>query len=203
MNDWGVWTDLEAGSYEVCFGDVADYTAPECETVPVTGGATTPVEGAFVSSPGSAGPTGHGYLRVTTDPAVPAQILVDGVARDTWGLNWLKLAPGVHEVSFTDIQEFTTPGVETVTVTAGATTVVAGAYVARGGLQVATNPAVPATIYVDGIPRNDWGMWTDLPVGSYDVCFGDVAGYAAPACEIAAVTVASTTSITGTYVSDP
>jgi hypothetical protein len=203
MNDWGVWTDLAPGSYEVCFGDVADFTTPGCETVLVSAGASTLVEGAFVSSPGSAGPVGHGFLRVTTDPAVAAQILVDGVARDTWGLNWLKLAPGDYEVSFTDIQGFTTPGAVTVTVSEGATTVVEGVYVARGWLQVSTSPALPGTVYVDGVPRNDWGMWTDLPVGTCHVHFGNVAGFTAPADETAVVSAGGNTPVTGIYTPDP
>jgi hypothetical protein len=203
MNDWGVWTDLVPGSYEVCFGDVADYTAPGCETVAVTAGVTTAIEGVFTSSSGSPGPEDHGYLRATTNPAVPAQILIDGLPRDTWGLNWLKLPPGVYEVSFTDIQGFATPGSETVTVTAGVTTVVEGDYVARGWLQVTTSPALPATIYVDGIPRNDWGMWTDLAAGTYDVCFGDTVGYSTPGCQSVVVAAGANTPVTGVYAPDP
>jgi len=199
MNDFGVWTDVEAGSYEVCYGDVADYTAPGCETVSVSAGATTEVTGTFVSDPGAAGPTGHGYLRVTTSPAVPAQILVDGVAADTWGLNWVKVAPGAHTVSFTDVEGYTTPGDQAVTVIAGDTTLVTGTYLQRGTLQVTTSPAVAGTISVDGMPRDDWGMWTHLPAGSYEVCYGDVAGYVTPGCETVSVTAGALTPATGVF----
>jgi hypothetical protein len=48
-------------------------------------------------------------LRVTSNPAVPTQVIVDGVPRDTWGLNWLELPPGVHVVEFTDVPGFVTP----------------------------------------------------------------------------------------------
>lgn len=43
-----------------------------------------------------------------------------------------------------------------------------------------TNPAVPATIFVDGIPRNDWGMWQTFEPGTYKISYGPVAGYVAP-----------------------
>ncbi|MGQ0798445.1 MAG: right-handed parallel beta-helix repeat-containing protein, partial [Methanobacteriota archaeon] len=50
-----------------------------------------------------------GLLRVRTevdrDPArgVPGTIIVDGIARNRWGLTWLKIAPGVHDISFSDV----------------------------------------------------------------------------------------------------
>ena len=203
MNDWGVWTDLPAGSYEVCYGDVADFATPGCETVSVTAGATTPVTGVFTSDPGAVGPSGHGMLRVVTDPAVPTQILIDGLPADSWGLNWLKVAPGAHIVSFTDLEGFTTPADVPVTVVAGTTSVVTGSYVQRGTLQVSTSPAVPATILVDGLPRDDWGMWTDLAVGSYQVCYGEVAGFTAPACETVPVSAGATTPVTGVFTPEP
>jgi trypsin len=140
-----------------------------------------------------------GFLRVTSSPAVPSQILVDGIPRDTWGLTWVKLPAGFYEVSFTDVQGFTTPTSQVVSVNEGLTTDVVGEFVERGGLRVITDPAVPATISVDGVPRNDWGMWTDLPPGSYEVCFGDVPGYTTPACQTAVLTGGALTTITGNY----
>ena len=94
-----------------------------------------------------------GELRVTTNPALPSQILVDGVPRDSFGLNWLDLPPGSYTVSFTHVEGYTEPAPQTVTVNAGATTTVQGNFVQRGSLRVITSPAVPGTITVDGIPR--------------------------------------------------
>jgi streptogramin lyase len=34
----------------------------------------------------------------------------------------------------------------------------------------------------DGLVRDDWGMWTDLPVGDHIVCFGRVPGTVSPPC---------------------
>ena len=53
------------------------------------------------------------------------------------------------------------------------------------------------------MPRNDWGMWTALPPGTYEVCYGPVGGYTTPACENADVTAGVTTEITGTYAPSP
>ena len=62
-----------------------------------------------------------------------------------------------------------------------------------------TSPAVAGTIFVDGLPRNDWGLWTWLPTGSHQVCFGAVSGYTAPACQNVTLTAGNQTTITGAY----
>ena len=126
-----------------------------------------------------------GMLRVTTNPGVPAQILVDGVIRDTWGLNWLKLAPGDYTLGFTGLGGYTPPADQQVTVTSGQTTTAEGDYVQRGYLRVTTSDTggQPPTIYVDGSPRDDWGIWPDLEPGTYQVCFGAVPDYQPPACQ--------------------
>ncbi len=140
-----------------------------------------------------------GLLRVVTSPAVPSQVLVDGVPRHSWSLDWLKLPPGTYQVSFSGLEGFTTPQPQTVTVTDGETREVTGTFAPRGWLRVITEPPLPATISVDGIPRNEWAMWTDLVSGDYQVCFGDVTGYVTPTCQTATITAGTTTAITGTY----
>ena len=60
-----------------------------------------------------------GFLRVTTSPALASQIIVDGVVRNSWGLDWMNLAPGTHTVSFTHVEGYTEPAPQTVNVVAG------------------------------------------------------------------------------------
>jgi hypothetical protein len=52
---------------------------------------------------------------------------------------------------------------------------------------------------VDGIPRNDWGVWTDLPTGGHQVCFGAVEGFTAPPCQNITLTAGQQTTVSGTY----
>ncbi|MCH7583856.1 MAG: M15 family metallopeptidase, partial [Acidobacteria bacterium] len=61
-------------------------------------------------------------LRVVTDPPVASQILIDGNPVDTWGLTWLKLPPGSYAVSFSDLEGFSTPAAQTITITEETTT---------------------------------------------------------------------------------
>lgn len=199
-DDWGVYTDFPAGSHTVCFGAVAGYAPPACQTVNVTAGATATVAGTFTVSAGAHGQTGMGMLRVTTSPAVASQITVDGNITDTYGLNWMEIAPGSHVVCFTAVAGYTTPACQTVTVTAGATTSVTGTFVQRGYLKVVTSPAVGGTVSINGLPADDWGVYTDLPAGTYQVCFGAATGKSnTPACQSATVTAGATVTITGVY----
>src|SRR5207245_2194708 len=144
-----------------------------------------------------------GLLRVTTNPAVNGKIVVDGVPSDEWGLTWMKIAPGTHTVSFGGLNGLATPAPQTVTVASGATTTVQGNYGVNGYLRVVTNPALPSTISVNGAPRDDWGMWTALPPGTYTVHFGAVQGYNPPADQTATVNPGATTLITGNFAQTP
>jgi hypothetical protein len=204
-DDWGLFTDLPFGSHQVCFGPVAGFDPPNpaCQTVTLTGGQLSTVTGAYTPDPQAQGPQGTGQLRVTTSPALPAQILVNGVPADSWGLNWVDLAPGQYNVSFTHVEGFTEPPPQLVMVTAGATTVVNGAFVQRGELRVITSPAVPATITMDGTPMDNWGVFTDVPVGAHTVCFGWAPGAVAPPCQSVTVTAGMQTTVTGSYTPGP
>ena len=198
-NDWGMWTDLAVGAHRVCFGAVAGFTPPGCQTVNVTAGGTTDVIGTFTASNGAA-LAGVGFLRVVSSPALPTQISVDGVIADSWGLNWLEVPPGSHTVCFGRVEARTEPACQTVTVTAGATASVTGTFVRRGYLRVDTSPAVAGTITVNGAPADDWGVYTDVPEGSYRVCFGAVPGMVTPACQSVTVAQGGTNNVTGAYV---
>jgi FG-GAP repeat len=198
-DDFGMWTDLPAGNYQVCFGPVVGFDAPPCQNAVVTASQQTTITGNYASNPNAIGETNKGFLRVETSPAVRTQVMVDGVIRDSWGLNWLKLTPGPHTVSFTGVEGYTPPPQQQVNITAGQTTTLIAPFAQRGFLRVITNPAVWANILVDGVPRNAFGMWTDIPTGSHQVCFGPVIGFTPPPCQNANVTAGQLTTITGNY----
>jgi len=197
-NDWGMWTDLTPGAYTVCFGDVADFAAPPCEVTNVVAGATVVVTGTFTSDPGALAPVGDGLLRVTSMPGVPTQISIDGVTADRWGLNWVKVAPGLREVCFGDVTDFTTPGCQTVQVDAGEVTVVNGVFEARAILRVTTSPPHESTISANGVPLDDWGVWNDIAPGAYTICFGEANGFAPP-CQNVNLVVGVNPTVVGVW----
>lgn len=204
-DDWGMWQTLAAGTYTVSFGAVAGYDPPASQTVTLASGQSLSITGTYTADAAAKGPdpTTYGLLRVTTNPALDAKILVNGVPSDEWGLAWVKLAPGTYTVSFGDVYGYATPAAQSVTITAGATTSVVGSFTALGSLRVTTSPALAGTVFVDNIPRDDWGMWQSMPAGTYTVSFGPVTGYSAPVAQTATVTGGSLTAITGTYTAVP
>lgn len=234
-NDWGLWNDLPAGEYEVCFGAVEDFTFanadigtldgtgaivpdlvgqvgevpfPECFEVILEAGGTAGLVGNYSSTPGTAGPTGHGFLRVTTNPPVNAAIYVDaapggvvppvpGFLEDRWGLTWVKVDPGEYQICFGDVEGFSTPGCQEIIVTAGATTTVQGDFTPRASVQVTSNQ--PGTITLNGVPRDAGEVFTFVPAGVYEICWGDVPGFTAPACQNVNLAAGANPPIPGTY----
>ena len=139
---------------------------------------------------------------MVTNPAIPAAITVDGVQRDTWGLNWVPFPVGPHQVCFGAVPGFITPSCTSITSFLGSTATVQGNYVATGYVRAITSPAVPSTISVDGVPRNDWGLWTEVAVGTHSVCFGAVAKFDPPTCRDVTVTAGATATTTGTFTAN-
>lgn len=200
-NDWGVWRAVPPGDYTVSFGRVEGYTPPAPSTVTLGSGGFEHVIGQFTANAGAPGPDPNfGYLRVTTNPAVGATIVLIGIDRDDWGLNWVKIPVGDYILSFRGIYGYTTPAFIPVRINLGDTTVEVGNYERHGSLRVITNPAVPSTVFVNNIPRDDWGMWQSLTPGTYRVTFGPVPGYTSPDAMTAVVTAGGSVTITGPFM---
>ena len=62
-----------------------------------------------------------------------------------------------------------------------------------------TSGAAAATISVDGVPRNDWGMWQSMEPGTYTVSYESVVGLNTPAAQTAVVTAGILTEVVGAY----
>jgi len=200
-NDWGMWREAATGTYRVSFGAVAGYTPPAPRDVTVVAGATASTTGVYTSNPSAPGPdpSTFGLLRVTTNPPLASTIFVDGIPRDDWGLTWVKIAPGTHTVSFATVYGATPPPPTRVTVVAGQTTTYAAPFNVHGSLRVTTSPAVAATVYIDGIPRNDWGIWQSMEPGTYRISFGPLPGFSAPQPQVATVNPNALTLVEAPY----
>ena len=142
-------------------------------------------------------------LRVTTNPSVPGKILVDDIPRDEWGLNWMKIAPGTHAISFGDVPCLGTPPDVAVQTETGRVTEVEGIYRSMGSLRVTMDPPLPSTITVNGVPSNDWGVWLCVPPALYEVSFGPVAGFVPPVARTVTVQAGQVTHVVGTFQADP
>jgi hypothetical protein len=206
-NKWGVFSRVVPDrTLEICFGPVAGWDPPPCQTVVATDlqpGEFKQVTGTFTEDAGASGPAGKGELRVTTNPAIPATITIDGIPRDEWGLTWLELDPGTYEVCATDVPARTSAPCFSATVSAGEVTEHTIFTQAMGYVRVLTSPAVEATLYIDGVARNDWGVWLPMANAGHEVCFGRSrpgGTLPAPACQTVAGPAPGTTqTVTGTY----
>jgi hypothetical protein len=204
-NDWGIWRAAPAGNHTLSFGKVAGFDPPGSQTVTIREGELTHVVARYTANPDALGedPNSFGLLRVTTSPPVPSQIVVDGSARDEWGLTWAKVPPGTYEVSFRGVYGVTAPPAASVVVAAGRTAEIEGAFREHGSLRILTSPALPATVFVDGVPRNDWGMWQSVDPGTYVVSFESLDGYDGPTPKSVTVLAGELTTLVGIYTSTP
>ncbi len=146
-------------------------------------------------------PQGTGLLRVTTDPPVPSRISVDGIARNDWGLDWVTVLAGPHEICWSDVVGFATPACQTVVVSAGQTTVATGSFAQLGLIQAGVQPpGLPTTVFVDGHVADEYGLFSFIEPGLHEVCWGDVPGpWQSPPCQTVSVVAGATTQITGTF----
>lgn len=159
---------------------------------------------AILADLGWSVPTPGSQLRVTTDPAVGARVVVDGVPRNDWGLDWVGVPPGSREVCFTDVVGAVAPPCETVDVAEDETGVVEGGFTRLGVLKVEIDPAgLDGTIFVDGVARNDYGLYSFWEPGEHEVCFSDLDDWATPGCRTVNVTAGELTTTVGTYTDDP
>src|SRR5256712_8771573 len=196
-----MWQSMPAGTYAISFGKVAGFDPPASQTITLASGQSLTVTGTYTPDSAATGPdpSTYGLLRVTTSPALGSKIVVDGVPRDEWGLNWVKVATGQHSVSFGDVYGYTTPVLQTVTVTAGQTTPAVGGFIQQGSLRILTSPALAATLFVDNVPRDDWGMWQSMPAGSNAGSFGPAPRHMTPTPQRATGANCGLSTITGTH----
>jgi hypothetical protein len=201
QNDWGMWRSIAPGTHTISFGAVAGFDPPADVTVTIAEGEFRHVPGVFTANPNALGPdpSTYGFLQVTTNPAVHSLISVNGAPRDEWGM-YVKLTPGDYTVTFKAVYGFTPPAPRLVTVAAGGgTTFYQGDFLQHGSLRITTNPAMAATVFVDGVPRDDWGMWQSMEPGTYTVSFEPVPGFTTPAPQTVDVRTGDLTAVEGVY----
>jgi hypothetical protein len=186
-------------------------------------GTTTPNLSQLTGAPFGGGNPSQGMLRLwQPDTAVQTTIFLNGKVRNDWGLDWVKLPEGDYMLTLSDVPGWAKPTqvrvliysygsstpesnttvnylVDPIPVYSGKVTEVRASFTQLGYLRVITDPAVAGTIYVDGVPVNDWGCWVPLAPGTYTVSFGDVPGYTKPGDQTVIVTAGTTVVVTGTY----
>jgi len=146
---------------------------------------------------------GEGTLRVVLDPVVPGMVYVNGAWTTRWGIECLMLPAGDYELSFGRVVGYMPPLSEMITIKSGEVTMITAEYVEMATLRVITSPALPSTIYVDGIGRNDWGLWVYVPSGTYEVSFGKVSDHISPLPMTVTLAPGEHSEVIGEFSSSP
>jgi hypothetical protein len=194
-------TNLSVGAHTVSFSALGGWTSPTNQTVSVTANFTTTASATYIA-PGS--------LQVNISPpgAVSAGALWQVDTNGQWqtsGATVTNLSVGNHTVSFSAVNGWTTPAIQTVSVSPMATTTATGTYTPAGSLQVTISPAGAVTAGVEW--DVDGGAWqtsgatvSNLSVGNHTVSFSAANGWSAPASQTVFVSANSTTTATGTSI---
>ena len=175
---------VPAGSYTVTFGAVKGYTAPASQTIEVApnGMYRGTAEYEVKQVP----------LTVKLNPAdiqANARWSVSGVTGSYTNAEKVPLDPGTYTVTCSDVAGWTTPAATNVTLNLGASskTVTLTYKVAPGRVTYTLTPSA-ATWRIDGTNYAS-GAVAEVVAGTYEVTFGEMAGYVAPAAQ--SVTVAA------------
>lgn len=175
---------VPAGEYTVTFGAVKGYTAPASQTIEVApnGMYRGTAEYEVKQVP----------LTVKLNPAdiqASARWSVVGVTGSYTNAEKVSLDPGTYTVTCSDVAGWTTPAATEVTLNVGASskTITLTYQVAPGRVTYTLVPAT-ATWTLNGTNYAS-GAVAEVVAGTYEVTFGEMEGYVAPAAQ--SVTVAA------------
>jgi len=210
--DGGAWqtsgatvTNLSVDSHTVSFSAVSGWTAPTNQSVSIGANSTTTATGTYVAETGCVdvviGPPGA--------VSAEAQWQAEGGSWQTNGATLCGLPVGSHTLGFSAVSGWITPANQTFSVSANSTTTVAVSYLPQtGSLTVTLAPA--GAVSAGAAWQVDGGGWQSsgatvygLQVGIHAVCFSNVPGWTAPACESVTISWNQTTTTNATYVSVP
>jgi hypothetical protein len=198
---------LAVGNHTVGFNSVSGWASPASQTVSVVASQTNSAAGVYVALAQT------GSLQISLSPAdavrAGAQWRVYGGAWQNSGATVTGLSVSNHTVTFSSISGWTTPGSQTVAISANQVTSSSAAYIAApqsGSLQVMLSPAAATSAgaqwQVDGGTWQNSGVTvTGLSVGDHTVAFKSVSSWTTPASQVTTVTANQTAAFTATYTS--
>ncbi len=185
--------ELDVGTYTVSFGSVAGYIAPSDQTITLAAGETRTVVGTYTAIPQE-----ETTLSVGTTP-IKGEVFVDGAS---WGLapQTKSVEPGTYTISFGDVEDYTAPANQVVTLAEGETKTVIGTYalIEKATLTVDTTP-IKGYVFIDGVLWGTAPQTGEIIPGTYTISFGDVEGYVTPPDNVVTLADGEEKSMMGTY----
>ncbi len=206
--DTGEWqnsgitlSDIPVGQHTVTFKDLAGWTTPAPQSVTIQKDLPTTSTGVFIQQTGSL------TVALTPQKAIDAGAMwqLDGGEWRSSGGTLTDIPVGQHTVAFKEINGWSPPSTQTVTIQKDQTTTAQGDYVQRVGALLAG--LSPQQAIDSGAQwQIDGGEWkasgvavSDIPVGSHTVTFKAISNWNSPPSQTVNILEGETAKVTGTY----
>jgi hypothetical protein len=170
---------------------------------------------AACSDDPASGPAAEKFGTVVVDPTTDAPWVLtgpDGYSESGTGDRTLTgLPPGDYTVTWGEVDGWSTPSSETLTVTGGSTVTYAGVYVEDVGVGTIVIDPSPDALDApwmltgpDGYSESDTGdrALPNVPAGDYTLTWGEVSGWLGPPSETRSLAADATVTFTASYVED-
>jgi len=199
QNSGATVSGLSAGLHTITFTPLNGWTTPASQVISVAANRTTSVSAMYVAI------IPIGSLQVTLNPAV-TQWAVDHGTLQNSGATVSGLSAGLHTITFTALNGWTTPASQVISVAANQTTSVTAMYAAiapTGSLQVTLSPAVTQWEVDHGTLQNSGATLSGLSVGLHTITFSALNGWTTPASQTVYIVGSRTNSIAANYLVIP
>ena len=185
---------LPVGTHSVSFSEVADWTAPAAQDVTVVKDETASVSAAYVRHVGS--------VSVTIDGPKDAKWSLNGEGTYESGYKVDSVPTGAHKVEFAQVENWTAPAPQEITVAKDRTISIGVSYVRHvGSVSVTLDGPKDAKWSLNGEGAYESGHTLDsVPTGSYKISFSEVVDWTAPAAQDVTVVKDETASVSAAYV---
>jgi hypothetical protein len=193
---------MAGGNHVLSFSSEYGWASPVNQWVTISNGCTTMITANYVEQYGAL----HVDLTPSAAAAAGARWQVDGGAWQASGVTVSNLTVGAHIVAYMGIAGFITPIIQTnVTILPNQTTVLGGAYVALGAVQVNLTP--PGAVSAGAQWQIDGGAWvgsgavvSNLSLGDHTISFLPISGWITPGSLVVVVNSGETNTVSEDYV---
>jgi len=194
----GAVADVPSGTWTVTFGALSGYTVPESQSIEVEADGLYEGSAEYAVKPVP--------LTVKFNPEdvrASARWSVAGVEGSYTNAAKVPLEPGTWTVTCSEVAGWTAPAATNVTLNVGASskTVTLAYKVAPGRVTCTLEPS--GATWTIGGETYAGGATAEVEAGTYEVVFGEVAGYETPAAQSVTVGAGETVSLSVAYEALP
>ena len=196
--DAGPWQDSGAvlsnitpGPHMVDYSDVAGYTKPPIESMPLSPGQSLTLTRDYTAIPPAT-------VTITINPPEAQWNLNNGPWQAS-GATQADVSPGLYSILYLPVPGYITPANELINVTAGQTLSLARSYVRITKLTITLSRTDGQWRVDGGIWRNSGSSYSGISTGTHSIEYSTVNLYATPSAETITVAAGDQIAFTRTY----